>query len=169
MRQLGEDLPAALRLAQQQRGILGMRAVGRQFARQFLGDDGDRRQRAAEFVRRRRGQRADRRDALLARQRQLGRRHRVAQPPRLLRDAPGVAADEHVAMTSAVQMPITRSGGKTGGSPATAAACAIGQHGDRATASTASAMTGRRDNAVAATVTGARIRIENGFSRPPVR
>ena len=38
-----------------------------------------------------------------------------------------------------------------------------------ATASTDSAMTGRRDRIVAATVTGARIRIENGFCRPPVR
>ena len=38
-----------------------------------------------------------------------------------------------------------------------------------ATANTASAMTGRSDSTVAATVTGARIRIENGFSSPPVR
>jgi hypothetical protein len=30
-------------------------------------------------------------------------------------------------------------------------------------------MTGRSDSNVAATVTGARIRIENGFSNPPVR
>ena len=38
-----------------------------------------------------------------------------------------------------------------------------------ATASTDSAITGRRDRIVAATVTGARIRIENGFCKPPVR
>ena len=95
LRELGEDPAAALGLAQQQRRVLGMRAVVGQIAHQLLGDDGDRRERAAELVRRRRGQRADRRDPLLAGERQLGRGHRVAQPPRLLRDAPGIAADEH--------------------------------------------------------------------------
>jgi hypothetical protein len=38
---------------------------------------------------------ADRRDALLAGERELGRRHRVAQPARLLRDRQRIAADEH--------------------------------------------------------------------------
>ena len=84
MRELGEDLAAALGLAQQQCRVLGMRAVVGQLPRQLLGDDGDRRERAAELVRRRRGQRADRRNPLLAGQRQLGCGHRVAQPARLL-------------------------------------------------------------------------------------
>src|SRR5205085_6916650 len=48
---LGEDLAAALRLAQQQRNVLGMRAVLGQIMRQLLRDDGDRRERAAQLVR----------------------------------------------------------------------------------------------------------------------
>ena len=69
-------------------------------------------------------------------------------------------------------MPSTSSGGNTKG-PGSA------RHGSgrchsastliAATAKTDSAITGRRDRIVAATVTGARIRIENGFCNPPVR
>src|SRR5580693_2896014 len=69
-RELREDLAAALGLAQQQPDVLGMWAVLGQIMRQLLCDDGDRRERAAQLVRRRRGQRADRRYALLAGERQ---------------------------------------------------------------------------------------------------
>ncbi len=75
-----------------------------------------------------------------------------------------------VAITSAVHRPRTNSAGKYSG------ACRQGSgmcHKARtliiAIANAASAITGRSDSAVAATVTGARIRIENGFSSPPVR
>ncbi len=108
MRELGEDGAAALALAQQQRRVLGMGLIGRQVAHQLLGDDGDGGERAAELVRGGGGERAHRRDALLARERQLGRGEGVAHAPRLLGDAPGVAGDEQRrARTSAVQMPRT--------------------------------------------------------------
>ena len=171
LREFGEDLAAALRLAQQQRRVLGMRAVVGQIVHQLLGDDGDRRERAAELVRRRRGERADRRDPLLAGERQLRRGHRVAQAPRLLRDAPGIAADENrrehqrhpdARAPARPEIPAVRC--------ATATACATGRaRVIAATARIESAITGRRDRIVAATVTGARIRIENGFCSPPVR
>ena len=93
--ELGEDPAAALGLAQQQRGVLGMRAVLGQIMRQLLRDHSDRRERAAQLVRCRRSQCADRRNALLAGERQLRRSHRVAQPPRLLCDAPGIAPDKN--------------------------------------------------------------------------
>ena len=49
-----------------------------QFARQLLGDNRDRRKRAAKLVGSRRSERADRRHPLLAGERQLSRCHRVA-------------------------------------------------------------------------------------------
>ena len=76
----------------------------------------------------------------------------------------------NVASTSAIQIPSTSSGGKTKGSA---------RHGNgrchrastliAVTARIDSVITARRDRIVAATVTGARIRIANGFCNPPVR
>ncbi len=67
---------------------------GGQIARQFLGDDRDRRQRRAELMRRRRSQATDRRDALLARQSELSRGIGIAHPARFERDRPRIAGDE---------------------------------------------------------------------------
>ena len=147
-----------------------MRAVRGQIAHQLLGDDGDRRERAAELVRRRRRERTDRRDPLLAGQRQLSRGDRVAQAPRLLRDAPGVAADKNRREHQRDPYPSTSSGGKTNGSLRHGSGlCHKASTLIAATARSESAITGRRDRIVAATVTGARIRIENGFCSPPVK
>ncbi len=79
-----------------------------------------------------------------------------------------------VAITRAVQMPRTSSGGNTGAATSGSVRHGSGKcHSARTViakiANTASAMTGRRDRIVAATVTGARIRIANGFCNPPVR
>ena len=76
-----------------------------------------------------------------------------------------------VAMTSATQMPSTRSPGKAKSLVPCqgSGSCITPSTVIAATASAASAITGRCDSAVAATVTGASIRIANGFTRPPVR
>src|SRR5947209_17771669 len=78
-----------------------------------------------------------------------------------------------VAMTSAVQTPSTSSGGNTGAPVGQSGRqgsgkCQIASTEIAAIAATAKAITGGRDRIVAATVTGARMRIENGFSSPPV-
>ena len=54
----------------------------------------DGRERAAELVRGGRGEAAQRRQLLLARERHLRGRERVRQPARLVRDPPGVAGDQ---------------------------------------------------------------------------
>ena len=75
-----------------------------------------------------------------------------------------------VATVSAVQIPSTSSGGNSGGALRHGSGtCQNASTVMIATAKIASAMTGGRDRIVAATVTGARIRIENGFCSPPVK
>ena len=76
-----------------------------------------------------------------------------------------------VASTSAVHSPSTSSGGNTSGrSPRHGkGTCHSANSVMTAIANSASAITGRSDRIVAATVTGARIRIANGFCNPPVR
>jgi hypothetical protein len=75
-----------------------------------------------------------------------------------------------VASTSAIQIPSTSSGGKTKGSARQGSGiCRKASTLIAATASTERAITARRDRIVAATVTGAKIRMANGFCRPPVR
>ena len=75
-----------------------------------------------------------------------------------------------VASTRAIQIPSTSSGGKTKGSSRHGSGmCRNASTLIAATARSESAITARRDRIVAATVTGARIRIENGFCNPPVR
>ncbi len=76
----------------------------------------------------------------------------------------------NVASTSAIQIPSTSSGGNTSGSARHGSGmCHSASTLIVATARTESAITARRDRIVAATVTGARIRIANGFCSPPVR
>ena len=61
---------------------------------QLVGDQRDRGQRRAELVGRRRRQPVELREMLLARQHQLRRGQRLAELARLLRDPPGIDADE---------------------------------------------------------------------------
>jgi len=56
-RQFGQDAAAAFALALDQRHIFGIGAVGRQVARQFLGDNRDGRQRRTQLMRGGGGQR----------------------------------------------------------------------------------------------------------------
>jgi hypothetical protein len=75
-----------------------------------------------------------------------------------------------VASTSAAEAPVTISGGKPSGPLRPGS----GKWHSASTLIAAMAradtpITKRRDRIVAATVTGARNRIENGFSSPPVR
>jgi hypothetical protein len=76
-----------------------------------------------------------------------------------------------VAQTSAVQIPRISSDGNTRGGSARQGSgrCQNARMVMMATAKIANGTTERCDSTVAATVTGARIRIENGFSSPPVR
>ena len=75
-----------------------------------------------------------------------------------------------VASTSAVHSPSTNSNGNTKGSVRHGSGrCHSARSVITAIANPASPITGRNDRIVAATVTGARIRIANGFCNPPVR
>ena len=92
--QARQDLAAALRLAAQQRHVVGVRAAGRKLALQFLGDERDGGERRAEFMRGGGGEAVEGVEMLLAGQHHLGGVQRLRQLPRFLGDAEGVDAGE---------------------------------------------------------------------------
>ena len=85
-----EDFAAARRLADQEVDILRMRTFGRQFALEFLGDERDRGERRAEFMRRRGGKAVESGQPLLARQDLFGRRQGRRHLARFFGDMAGI-------------------------------------------------------------------------------
>ena len=94
LRQLRQDIAAALRLLAQQPHVVEVRRVCFECQLQFLDDYRDGRQRRAELMGGRRRQAVELRQMLLAREHELGRGQGLGDLPALLGDLPGIDADE---------------------------------------------------------------------------
>ena len=167
-----QDGAAALDLLAQELEVLGERAVLRQGVIELLGDEGDRRERRAELVGRRRREAVELRQVLLAGQHQLGRGERLGELARLLGDPPGVDAGEGGAEQDRgpdpgdveegqrrAPRPANQGSGRWARTRSVAAA-------DR---QEPSARVRSGGSAVAEISTGARNSIAKGFCSPPVR